>query len=295
MFGYMRPEISELKVREYNSFRAHYCGVCHAMKRYGGRHSSLALSYDATLLALTGALYRPGDIAQGRCIGNSLRRVMLQTGEATDYAADINLLYAHLKCQDDVADEGSLKGRVGEWLLRKAAAQVAGRRPDLAKATQVRLADLAEMERERCDQPDLPASASGQALAEAFAALPGGKRDEEALRWLGLHVGRFVYFCDAIEDAEQDAKEGGYNVLLQAYHSPGALTEHRGELEMLLYYSIGEAEKAITLLPERPIKTLIHNIAVLHAARLAEQLLSGRTAEKPQKGWAHQSIPRTLL
>ena len=37
MFGYVRPYKPELKVREYEMFRAAYCGLCWALKeKYGG-------------------------------------------------------------------------------------------------------------------------------------------------------------------------------------------------------------------------------------------------------------------
>lgn len=295
MFGYMRPEIAELKVKEYNIFRAHYCGVCHAMKGAGGRKACLALSYDATLLALTGALYSETRAEPARCIGNPFRHVMRQWGEAIDFAAEINIFYGHLKCLDDLADEGSFRGRVGERFLRKSAGNLMKTRPALVETTRKELAQLEILERDGCDQPDLPASASGRALAEAFAALPGTARDEEALRWLGLHVGRFVYFCDAIEDALEDEKAGRYNPFLSVYGSAEAALAQKAELEMLLYYSIGEAEKALDLLRERSLKTILRNIIVEHGSRLTQRLLSGREEEKPKKGFRHQRIPRTLL
>ena len=36
MFGYILPERPELKIREYEYFRAYYCGVCKSIAiRYG--------------------------------------------------------------------------------------------------------------------------------------------------------------------------------------------------------------------------------------------------------------------
>ena len=36
MYGYVRPERGELKVREYELFRGAYCGLCHTLgERYG--------------------------------------------------------------------------------------------------------------------------------------------------------------------------------------------------------------------------------------------------------------------
>lgn len=33
MFGYLLPLKAELKVREFDTYRAHYCGVCFALRK----------------------------------------------------------------------------------------------------------------------------------------------------------------------------------------------------------------------------------------------------------------------
>ena len=60
MFGYIVVHKPELKVREYETYRASYCGLCHSLKRRQGRLGQLTLSFDMTFLALllTG-LYEP--------------------------------------------------------------------------------------------------------------------------------------------------------------------------------------------------------------------------------------------
>ena len=46
MFGYVKPWLPELRVREEATYRALYCGLCRTMKRTVGRLSTLSLSYD---------------------------------------------------------------------------------------------------------------------------------------------------------------------------------------------------------------------------------------------------------
>ena len=285
MLGYMRPEIPELKVKDYHLFRSYYCGVCHGIKDCGGRACCLALSYDATLLALVDSLYGGESQAERRrCLANPLRREMVQKSVGVDFAADVNLLYAHLKCVDDVADEGTMKSRLAERFLRKAARKAAQRHPALYETSAKELKELAQLEKEGCDQADLPANTSGRMLGEAFAALPQATpRDGEALRWLGLHIGRFVYFCDTLEDAPEDDQKGNYNVFLRAYGSVENMQAAREEVEMLLFHSIAEADKALMLLPERPVKELVRNVTVEHAGRLAVALLNGESSRDQEQ------------
>ena len=52
MFGYIVPEKPEMKIKEYELFRAYYCGICRSMGRRFGQLKRLTLSYDTTFLAV---------------------------------------------------------------------------------------------------------------------------------------------------------------------------------------------------------------------------------------------------
>ena len=51
MFGYVKPYSQELLVKEYELYRAAYCGVCRSMKNNTGIFSPFTLSYDIVFLA----------------------------------------------------------------------------------------------------------------------------------------------------------------------------------------------------------------------------------------------------
>ena len=48
MYGYVRPDKGELRVREYELFRAVYCGLCQALRERYGFLSRFAVNYDMT-------------------------------------------------------------------------------------------------------------------------------------------------------------------------------------------------------------------------------------------------------
>ena len=52
MFGYVRPNRDELKVRELRDYEALYCGLCHALGRRYGFFARFFLNYDFTFLAM---------------------------------------------------------------------------------------------------------------------------------------------------------------------------------------------------------------------------------------------------
>ena len=52
MFGYIRVDKSELKIKDYEMYKAVYCTLCRKLGRKYGILSRLTLSYDFTFLAL---------------------------------------------------------------------------------------------------------------------------------------------------------------------------------------------------------------------------------------------------
>ena len=52
MFGYIVPEKPEMKIKEYELFRAYYCGVCRSIGKHHGQLRRLTLSYDTAFLAV---------------------------------------------------------------------------------------------------------------------------------------------------------------------------------------------------------------------------------------------------
>ena len=62
MFGYVVVNKPELKIREYDTYKEYYCGLCHALKKYHGAKSQMCLAYDYVfLLLLFSGLYEPDE------------------------------------------------------------------------------------------------------------------------------------------------------------------------------------------------------------------------------------------
>ena len=52
MFGYVTPEKPEMKVKEFESYRAMYCGLCKQLKADYGFLPRMLLNYDLVTVAL---------------------------------------------------------------------------------------------------------------------------------------------------------------------------------------------------------------------------------------------------
>ena len=69
MYGYVQVYRPDLRFREYEVYRSHYCGLCHTLQQRCNAISRLTLSYDFTFLSLLlDALYEPEtDTHKKRC------------------------------------------------------------------------------------------------------------------------------------------------------------------------------------------------------------------------------------
>ena len=107
MFGYIIVNKAEMKFKEFDIYHAYYCGICRELKQKYGGLGQLSLSYDMTFLAilLTG-LYEP-ETREGscKCIAHPFEKHQTRNNLFTEYAADMNALFAYYKCQDDWEDE----------------------------------------------------------------------------------------------------------------------------------------------------------------------------------------------
>ena len=111
MFGYIRTDVPELRVRENEYYRAVYCGLCRAQGKCTGQCSRMTLSYDMTFLALLRLAIskETPEIKSGRCLAHPFKkRAYVADCDALSYCAYASALLFYGKTVDDILDE---KGR----------------------------------------------------------------------------------------------------------------------------------------------------------------------------------------
>lgn len=263
MFGYVLPLSAELKVREWQTYRAYYCGLCKELKREYGLVSRFLLNYDLVLAALLadGVAGVSAHMCPERCIANPLRkRPMCQSTPGLSLAADALVLTACYKLEDDLADEHRLK-RIPALLLRPFLAHMhkkaATRRPGLDEALRTQTAAQQALERRGSCSADEAADPTARMTAALFAqAVPGSRAAER----MGLFVGKIIYYLDAAEDYEKDARSGAYNVFIRQGLSRQDAVAQAAQLCRMC---AGEAALAYNLLETGAYRPILDNIVFL--------------------------------
>lgn len=170
MFGYIVVHKPELKVREYETYRASYCGLCHSLKKQSGRIGQLTLSFDMTFLALllTG-LYEPETVTKSaRCIAHPVEKHFYRENRYFDYAADMNALLTYYKCLDDWQDERKLTACLFGQALKGNVKKLAESNERQSRYLRDNLAALSAYEKEKQYDIDKTAGFFGAIMAELF-------------------------------------------------------------------------------------------------------------------------------
>ena len=253
MFGYVRPNLTDMTAEEQARYRAHYCGLCHAIGARHGQLARMALTFDLTYLTIfLGSLYEPEEASgEGKCVPHPMKPHSWTRSRVTDYAADMTIALTYHKLLDDWQDDHNLAAKGASAWLKKAYAKVGAAYPRQCEAIERTLRDLAEVEKRRDPSPDAAARCFGELMAELFVM------DEDywanALRAFGYSLGRYIYLLDATCDYDKDAKKSGYNPVILMEKRP---EDMRDTLELLL----GDASAAFEKLPLIQDEGILRNI-----------------------------------
>ena len=279
MFGYVKPDIKELLVKEHEFYKSTYCGICRSMKKHTGGLSPLTITYDSVFLALVRMAYIPDSelgSSMRRCIAHPMKKkCMLNDNSAIEYTARAFAILSYYKMQDDLSDEG-----LGKRMLVSATRPVlscAKRKANLAPLAEIvkdRLDKISEIERERRPSIDEPAELFGELLGEIFAyGLEG--TDRVVTYECGFHLGKFILLADAIDDYKSDLESGKYNPFVIAYGGAELTKENKQNVKTALLIECKKLENAVNLIPfgnKITIENIVRNIIYLGLTKRIEFL-----------------------
>ncbi len=262
MFGYININRKELAEDSQKAYQAYYCGLCQTLKNTCGTKGQMLLNYDMTFLVvlLTGLYELEHKESEFTCPLHPTRKQTAWINEATDYAADMNVILAYQSFADDWKDEKSYTKKTMMRVLKKDYEKIRHKYPRQVAAVERYMQKLEEAENAQEENLDVIAGFTGEMMGEIF----DWKADEwsEELRCLSFYLGKFIYLMDAYEDLEKDKKRQEYNPLSHMVCQKEADFETFARL--LLTSMVSECAKSFERLP-----------ILLHADLLRNVLYSG--------------------
>lgn len=266
MFGYVLPQKSEMKVKDFENYRAYYCGVCKQLQMSYGFVSRFFLNYDLVFLAvITDALSGEQPCVQcNGCFANPLaKRCTFYSTKGLHLASDGLVMLTYHKLCDNLVDEGFFK-RIGysvaKPFIRHLYKKAAAKHPQVdALLTQQMQLDQ-QMAEKKVDNVDVACDPSAKMCSALFALAAQDEAQERILSRLGLFAGQVIYLLDAAEDYPEDKAKGRYNVFVQAgltHQQAIELTKTRCNM------AAGEIARCYNLLGLQQYKPILDNIFFL--------------------------------
>ena len=214
MFGYVMADRGAMTKEEIARYTSVYCGICRQIRERSSQTARLGLSYDMAFLALLlMSLYEPEETSGKRaCLLHPMKPHPWVDNVYIRYAADMNVALAYYKALDDYQDDKKLSAKLMASLFKKSCPRIAEEYPRQCAAIETCIGELSRLEKEGCANPDEPAGCFGRLMGELLVY----QEDlwAEALRQVGMALGRFIYLADAAVDYRRDKKKRSYNPFL---------------------------------------------------------------------------------
>jgi hypothetical protein len=279
MFGYVRINKMDLTFREYEHYKAYYCGLCKYLKRNHTELSRMTINYDITfLIVLLSSIYQPSaQVFHEKCIVDPVKKKKHIINEITEYAASMNILLAYYKLEDDVNDEGDIKSRLVRRAYRKSFKTAYDKYPKKADFIKAYLGELRSLEEDQSTSIDQTSNCFARLLEEIFDYKDDEYRDR--LRKVGFNIGKYIYIMDAYEDLDQDLEKGRYNPFSSYKDDREGL---KIRVDKLIGMTLARLEEAILDLDIKVNKSIIDNIIYSGVYLRYKGLINGGDKKKQE-------------
>lgn len=254
MFGYVRIRRDDLKVKDFNTYRRKYCGICKQLgKDYGFIYRAIT-SYDIVFLALSLENFEEATKpVKFRCPMNPLKKININISEyVMEYAALINYHLAILKLQDDVIDEKSLLKKLALklFMCNPRYKNIKNKFEEELAVISKLMEEVNTLERINANF-DLLSNSFGEFFAEIFRLFFHHYKMNFLESWddfysLCFNFGKWIYIMDAYDDYIEDNKSNDFNLLnniMQEDNFPNKIEAHKKIyiINKMLLYKMREA------------------------------------------------------
>lgn len=255
MFGYVIVDKPSLRIREYDYYRATYCGLCHAMGKCTGCLSRLTLSYDVTFFVLVREMIdgTKVEFIKKRCVRHPIKKInTVKINPQMEYSAYVSAQLAFGKIVDNVNDEKGAKrllAKICQLMFSRMDMKSFDGIPSMADFISKKLDIISQIEADRTKSIDAPAEVFGDMMAGLLAYEFEGEKKLIAEK-IGKRIGRWIYIVDAFDDYFDDRKSGSYNPFVELYEGKDFSEDDLISISKTLEAELSLAFSAIELLDD---------------------------------------------
>ncbi len=262
MFGYIRAYKPEMRIKEYELYKAVYCSLCRELGKSYGLFARFTLSYDFTFLSILSMSLND------KCCSTSSKRCAFNPAKKCTYVDDVSeleftaataMIMLYYKLLDNIQDEKGVK-KLSYMLLKplfsSARKKAAAKFPETDAVVADYIDKQQKLEAELCDDLDTAAEPTAECMSKILMTLSNDANAKRCLSRVGYSIGRYIYILDAATDLEEDIKQGKYNPLKGKNLS-------NEDIAFQLNICICEAAKAYELIDIKKFKNILDNLLYL--------------------------------
>lgn len=278
MFGYVKPFKDQLKVCEYETYKAAYCTLCKRMGKKYGHIARMTLSYDFTFLAVMMLALDQTDPQYKRkgCVYNPFKKCVYITDKDDIFdlvsAAAVSCVYA--KIVDNIEDSKGLKKfgyRIFKAIFSRKYEKSVKLFPDIAKTMLDMVNYQIKIEKKENIGIDEAAEPTATAMKRLFSLCTDDEVQGRILAQIGYCIGKWIYLIDAVEDIDEDIKSGNFNPLKSSSVESAVMT---------MNVCAAEAGNALELLEIKRFGGILRNIIYIGLIETGEKAVCGRKEAK---------------
>ena len=263
MFGYVKPFKEEMRIKEYELYRAFYCSMCKKLGKSYGLFARFTLNYEFVFLSILYASLNDRDCPTklGRCPFNPAKKCnyCTKSDEELDFSSSAAIMLLYYKLLDNIRDEKNIKKlsfKLLKPMFKKNYKKARAKYPELDEIFLSYDNEQQKIEKNGIMNIDAAAEPTAKMLAALFEMCSSEQNNKRVLKRLGYCIGRYIYILDAAADLEKDKKSGSYNPLKN-------IENYKKLAERQLYFSVNEAATAFELLKVYKFKNILGNIITL--------------------------------
>lgn len=269
MFGYIKINKPELKIKDYQTYKGVYCTLCKSMGKQIGILSRFTLNYDFTFLALLKMAVDKNRecFSKSRCTFNPMQKCLKCSVDNKHiiFSVYVSVLMLYYKLKDNIKDEGFFK-KLLMFLVyplvkhyRKKALN------NFIKVDETFCKEMNEqnkLENINTMSIDIASNPTGNMLGYIFSYGEEDVNQKRVLEHLGYCIGRYIFILDAVDDFSKDFKNGDYNTFVLMYKDKqfDSIDSFKNEADKILNRTLSEIMKTYDLLDIFNYKDILDNI-----------------------------------
>ena len=283
MFGYVKPDLPYLYIKDDTLYKALYCGICKSIGKCSGTCARFTLTYDCAFLSavIHNILGKDVVIKREHCIIHPItKRPIAKPDDISISIGALNVILAYFKIVDDINDNG--RGRFAKLLLNGAFKKAKKREPELERIVRENYAMLSNLEKAGESSIDRIADPFANLLAQLSDELLGDKKTQESYQFF-YNFGKWIYLIDALDDYDKDIKKGNYNPFYVAYNAQSfndLKAKNGEEVSFIMSATLSGIEQSLKGLKFAFNADLIRNVSLRGTVETTKKvLLKGQKGE----------------